>query len=125
VACGGNTAVGTFGPTGRSSGELTCEACPTSDVGFLFYYQNTADYYKSPARAPTGATDAAQCVSAMAQIDDAYWYLAGAGEAAAPAKTSTEDCAAYCLGEVDCMFMTFDFAAATDQCTIRRATGDG
>jgi hypothetical protein len=58
----------------------------------------------------------------MAQIDDSYWYLSGAGDTVT-GKTSTEACATHCLGQEDCMFMTYDFAAAGEKCSIRKATG--
>jgi hypothetical protein len=124
AACGGNTVPGTYGPSGRSGTELGCVACDVSDVGFLFYYQDNQNYYKSEARAPTGATDPAQCVAAMAQIDDSYWYLAGATTTVA-SQTTTADCATACLGAENCMFMTFDFAEAGEKCKIRTASGSG
>jgi hypothetical protein len=61
----------------------------------------------------------------MAQIDDAYWYLAGADVAVAD-QADTEACATQCLNTEDCMFMTFDFAAAAGAgCSIRKASGTG
>uniref|UniRef100_A0A383VXC6 Tyrosine-protein kinase ephrin type A/B receptor-like domain-containing protein n=1 Tax=Tetradesmus obliquus TaxID=3088 RepID=A0A383VXC6_TETOB len=116
--CGGS--VGTYGPAGRDT--KPCEVCPVSAVGFQFFYGSNSYPYPSPARAVSGAQDAADCVAGMAQIEDGLWFLAGAEGATATSEASIADCATACLGDATCALATFDYAAGNKCKMLKIAT---